>query len=85
MKVEISTLTVKVNEKEVTLTLEEAKALFDTLNGIFGPKYTYNYGGGSGTYIPYIATGPSSGIAGGVINGQQSGDITNNLSIVGDK
>lgn len=41
MKVEISNLVIKVNKKKLSLNLNEAKALFDKLNDIFGPKYNY--------------------------------------------
>lgn len=84
MKVEISTLTVKVNKKKVTLTLEEAKALFDSLNGIFGPKYIYNYPYYSGTLV--TSGNSTTSVTLDSTNLANTTTLTdNNLSIVGDK
>lgn len=43
MKVEISTVKIKVNKKTLSLTLKETQTLFDELNKIFGPKYNPFY------------------------------------------
>ena len=76
MKVEISNIKIKVNKKQLTLSLAESKALFEKLNEIFGPKYSYL------TYLTYGGTlgGPtftvdSSGAFTATI------DATNNLGI----
>jgi len=43
VKVEISNIRIKVNKKQLTLTLSESKLLFEKLNEIFGLKYNYIY------------------------------------------
>lgn len=68
MSIKISNLTIKINKKSMTLSLEEAKDLFNELNSIFGPRYNYNtypftFTNGlvtSGTTSTYNTSEPSS-------------------------
>lgn len=37
-KIEIKTINIKINKKELSLSIEEAKRLYELLNGLVGPK-----------------------------------------------
>jgi hypothetical protein len=37
-EVEIKTINIKINKKELSLSIEEAKRLYELLNGLVGPK-----------------------------------------------
>lgn len=43
MKIAIKGIVLTVGKKTLSLSVEEARGLFNELNNIFGPKYTPNY------------------------------------------
>lgn len=43
MKTGIKKIIIEIKGKEFALTVSEARALFNELNELYGPKYTYNY------------------------------------------
>lgn len=62
VEIKLKYLVFKLDKKEWKLSLEEARALFNELNSVFGPKYNNNWLTYSGTNSLTTTSGSTDGL-----------------------